>query len=167
MFRKLDDFLRAYQNQVDGTNKLFALLDDGNLKQAVAPGHRTLRDLAWHIVVTVPEMMNRTGLGVGSVDHESMPPGSAVAIQEGYRKVTKELMGALESKWTDETLLETDDMYGEQWTRGATLSALLLHEVHHRGEMIVLLRQAGAKVPGLYGPSQEEWSQYGMEPPAY
>ncbi|MDH3199236.1 MAG: DinB family protein, partial [Candidatus Krumholzibacteria bacterium] len=87
--------------------------------------------------------------------------------QDGYRKVTKELMGALKAKWTDATLLETDDMYGETWVRGATLSALLLHEVHHRGEMIVLLRQAGAKVPGLYGPSQEEWSQYGTEPPAY
>ena len=167
MFRKVDDFLKAYEYQVEGTNKVFALLDDANMKQTVVPGHRTLRDMAWHIVVTVPEMMNRTSLGMGSVDHESAPPDSPAAIQDGYRKVTKELMGALKAKWTDATLLETDDMYGETWVRGATLSALLLHEVHHRGEMIVLLRQAGAKVPGLYGPSQEEWSQYGTEPPAY
>jgi len=167
MFRKVDDFLKAYEYQAEGTNKVFALLDEANMKKAVAPGHRTLRDMAWHIVVTVPEMMNRTGLGMASVDHESAPPDSAAAIQAGYRKVAKEFTGALASKWTDETLLETDDMYGERWARGATLSALLLHEVHHRGEMIVLLRQAGAKVPGLYGPSQEEWSQYNMEPPAY
>ena len=167
MFRKVDDFLTAYKGHVDGTNKVLALLDGGNMGHAVAPGHRTLRELAWHIVVTVPEMMGRTGLGLGAVDHESTPPDSADAIRRGYRAVTEELVEALRSRWTDATLEETDDMYGERWPRGATLSALLLHEVHHRGEMIVLLRQAGAKVPGLYGPSMEEWSQFGMKPPAY
>jgi hypothetical protein len=25
-----------------------------------------------------------------------------------------------------------------------------------------LMRQAGLKVPGVYGPSREEWSQFGM-----
>jgi uncharacterized damage-inducible protein DinB len=30
--------------------------------------------------------------------------------------------------------------------------------------MTVLMRQAGLKVPGIYGPSREEWSQFGMPP---
>jgi hypothetical protein len=30
--------------------------------------------------------------------------------------------------------------------------------------MTVLMRQAGLKVPGVYGPSREEWSQFGMQP---
>jgi uncharacterized damage-inducible protein DinB len=33
--------------------------------------------------------------------------------------------------------------------------------------MTVLMRQAGLRVPGVYGPSQEEWSQFGMEAPPY
>jgi hypothetical protein len=28
------------------------------------------------------------------------------------------------------------------------------------------LRQAGLQVPGVYGPSREEWTAYGMQPPA-
>ncbi|MBI2416475.1 MAG: hypothetical protein HYV28_00920 [Ignavibacteriales bacterium] len=28
--------------------------------------------------------------------------------------------------------------------------------------MTVLMRQAGLKVPGAYGPSREEWAAYGM-----
>jgi hypothetical protein len=28
--------------------------------------------------------------------------------------------------------------------------------------MTVLMRQAGLKVPGFYGPAQEEWSAMGM-----
>jgi hypothetical protein len=28
------------------------------------------------------------------------------------------------------------------------------------------MRQAGLRVPGVYGPALEEWSAYGMPPPA-
>ena len=32
--------------------------------------------------------------------------------------------------------------------------------------MTVLMRQAGLKVPGVYGPAREEWAEFGMQPPA-
>ncbi len=32
--------------------------------------------------------------------------------------------------------------------------------------MTVLMRQAGLKVPGTYGPAKEEWGAIGMEAPA-
>jgi len=56
-------------------------------------------------------------------------------------------------------------MYGEKWARGVTLHILLVHEIHHRGQMTVLMRQAGLKVPGVYGPAKEEWTQYKMPEP--
>ncbi len=31
--------------------------------------------------------------------------------------------------------------------------------------MTVLMRQAGLTVPGIYGPSKEEWANLGMEAP--
>ncbi len=167
MFRTLSDFLTVYANLTEGTGKILATLTDENLKQSVTPGHRTLGQLGWHVVATVPEMMNRTGLGLGSVDPESMPPASAKEIADAYRKVTQEATRAIKTHWNDNTLLETDDMYGKTWPRGATLQALVTHEVHHVGQMTVLLRQAGAKVPGIYGPAKEEWTQFGMEPPRY
>jgi uncharacterized damage-inducible protein DinB len=56
-------------------------------------------------------------------------------------------------------------MYGEKWTRGVTARVLLNHQTHHRGQMTILMRQAGLKVPGVYGPSKEEWAEYGAPPP--
>jgi uncharacterized damage-inducible protein DinB len=53
-------------------------------------------------------------------------------------------------------------MYGEMWTRGRTLQVLVLHQTHHRGQMTVLMRQAGLAVPGCYGPAAEEWERMGM-----
>ncbi len=167
MFRKIDDFLKAYDNLREGTTKVFEMLNDQNLDQAVASGHRSIGQISWHIVMTIPEMMNRIGLGLSSVNPESPPPKSASKILASYRAASEELIDALKAKWNDETLLQTDDMYGEQWPRGMTLAALIDHEVHHRGQMTVLLRQAGQRVPGTFGPAKEEWPQYGMEPPPY
>ena len=70
----------------------------------------------------------------------------------------------LKEKWTDDTLTESDNMYGEDWQRGTTLAILINHQAHHRGQLTVLMRQAGLSVPGVYGPSKEEWVAYGMEP---
>jgi len=167
MLRRMDDFFKAYENLTEGTSKIFGVLTDKSLDQAIAPGHRTLGQIAWHIVTTYPEMMNRTAIGLSSVSHTAPPPRSAAEIASGYKAVTGELMQSLRKSWTDGTLETVDEMYGEKWPRGATLSALLAHEVHHRGQMMVLLRQAGVAVPGVFGPSKEEWAQYGMQAPPY
>ena len=52
----------------------------------------------------------------------------------------------LKKHYKDEDLQTEDDMYGEKWKRGLTLLYLMLHLAHHRGQMTVLMRQAGLKV---------------------
>jgi len=39
------------------------------------------------------------------------------------------------------------------------------HPAHHRGQMTVLLRQAGMKVPDINGPAMEDWAAYGQPVP--
>jgi uncharacterized damage-inducible protein DinB len=167
MYRTLDDFLDHYAYLNDGTGKLLDLLTDEVLGQQVVPGHRNLGQLAWHLVTTVPEMMQRTGLPLAAIDPHAMPPASAAEIANGYGAVTSEFTQALKNHWADADLAVTDDMYGENWPRGLTLTALIQHEIHHRGQMTVLMRQAGLQIPGLYGPALEEWQMMGMEVPAY
>jgi uncharacterized damage-inducible protein DinB len=167
MFRKIDDFLKAYDTLTEGTQKMFAQITDDILSQTVAEGHRNLGQVAWHIVVTIPEMMKLTGLPLSALDEKTPPPNSTEKIVEAYKNVTVELQKAIKSAWNDKDLLLEDDLYGEKWARGLTLSILINHEIHHRGQITVLLRQAGKAVPGLYGPSKEEWVNYGAEPPAY
>ncbi|MCB1161560.1 MAG: DinB family protein [Candidatus Krumholzibacteriia bacterium] len=167
MYRRLDDFVHGFTAQREATEKIFEALTDESLDQRVTDGHRSLGELAWHIVVSIPEMMQRTGLPLSAVDPESMPPAGAEAIRGAYAAVTGELEDAISEQWDDDTLEELDDMYGQQWPRGLTLSILLNHEIHHRAQMTVLMRQAGLQVPGVFGPSKEEWGEFGMNAPAY
>jgi uncharacterized damage-inducible protein DinB len=41
-------------------------------------------------------------------------------------------------------------------TIAAAFQGLVRHLIHHRGQLIVLMREAGLIVPGVYGPSREE-----------
>jgi len=164
MFRRVADFEKSWAHDAEATLKVFRALTDASLAQAVAPGGRTLGRLAWHITCTLGEMPGHVGLEVASPAEDSDPPASAAAIVAAYEKASTSLLERVKA-WTDATLDVEDDMYGQRWTRGFTLHALLLHQVHHRGQMTVLMRQAGLKPPGIYGPAREDWATMGMEPP--
>jgi uncharacterized damage-inducible protein DinB len=110
-------------------------------------------------------MMSRTGLVFESPGEEEQVPTSAKEIAEAYRRTSEAFLNAIMTQWTDESLKQTNNMYGEEWPNHVTLRILIQHEVHHRGQMTVLMRQAGLRVPGVYGPSLEEWQEMGMPAP--
>ena len=62
MYRKIADFLNAWETESKATQKVLDAISDGSLQQRVFDGHRTLGRIAWHIVTTIPEMMVNTGL---------------------------------------------------------------------------------------------------------
>jgi uncharacterized damage-inducible protein DinB len=165
MYRRIDDFVRNWEYEAEHTGKVLDALTEASLKQVVADGHRTLGRLAWHITQTIPEMMNRTGLSVKGVDEHAPVPGLA-EIRKSYREASASLLNEVRAKWTDASLEVEDNMYGENWKRGLTVTALIMHQAHHRGQMTVLMRQAGLRVPGLYGPALEDWATYGQPVPS-
>lgn len=165
MYTSLQSFITEYTYEAEGTQKLLDLLTDASLKQEVLPGYRTLGRLAWHIVTTVPDMLHRTGLQFDAPYANSETPSSAAEIAATYRTAVQSMLEAIRTQWTDETLQQEVDLYGEPWKNGFTLSSFLMHEVHHRGQMTVLMRQAGLTIPGIFGPAKEEWAAMGMEAP--
>ena len=143
------------------TGKILASLTDGSLGQKVSDGGRTLGFLGWHLAQTPGEMLGKVGLSIDGPGFDVECPTSAAAIAEAYAKAARSVNDQVAANWTDETLLQKDEMYGETWERGLTLFYLIAHQGHHRGQMTVLMRQAGLAVPGVYGPSKEEWAAMG------
>jgi uncharacterized damage-inducible protein DinB len=166
MITSISEFEQLWAYEGDATLKIMRALTDASLGQKVTPRDRDLGRMAWHIVLAIPEMMERTGLKIGGPAQDSAVPATAKAIADAYEEISRSLVERVQAGWTDQTLQVEDDMYGERWKRGATLAILVSHQAHHRGQMTVLMRQAGLKVPGVYGPAREEWPAIGMEPPA-
>jgi len=162
MYRAIDDFLADFAQENDSTRKVLGALTDASLLQKVTPEGRTLGRLAWHIVGTLWEMPASAGLATDASRSEEPVPSRAGEIAAAYDRAAAAVVTAVKEGWSDAELDHEIPLYGQTWKRGKVLSALILHEAHHRGQMTVLMRQAGLVVPGVYGPSKEEWAAYGM-----
>lgn len=165
MIQSIEEFKKSWSKLSEDTARLLSVLTDKSLSQRITDEHRALGDIAWHIVVSIPEMAERTGLKLDGPKENTPPPDTAGEIKNGYETVSRSLLEQISRNWTDDSLKAEDDMYGQKWTRAFTLKVLMDHEIHHRGQMTVLMRQAGLKVPGLCGPSKEEWAQFNMSAP--
>ncbi len=162
MFRTIEDFLGSWAYESEATLKVLNALTDDSLLRKIHPDVRSLGRLAWHITQTLPEMGGRTGLNIAGPGQEDPVPSTAHEIATLYKEAADSLASEVRARWKDADLTLEDDMYGERWKRGRTLAALASHQNHHRGQMTVLMRQAGLRVPGIYGPAREEWAAYGM-----
>jgi uncharacterized damage-inducible protein DinB len=161
MIRHIDDFLNEWTNESKATERVLSALTDESLG-FTAPGVRAIGRLAWHIVETVTEMPAHAGLPIGEMPAEPTGPGAAAAFADAYRRSADRVVEVVRANWTDEMLTETVPMYGDEWPRGVVLAVLIKHEAHHRGQLTVLMRQAGLVVPGCYGPAREEWAAMGV-----
>jgi len=156
MLTSIAQFSQIWRSESEATARVLEALTDASLAQRVTSRDRSLGDIAWHVATSIPEMMSWTKIRVAGGDHHAPTPFSAGAIREAYAQAATSLLEQVSREWTDETLRVEDEMYGERWPRGLTLQALVFHEIHHRGAMTVLMRQAGLTVPGVYGPNREE-----------
>ena len=71
-------------------------------------------------------------------------------------------MKSAEQKWRDDELSDNIELYGQSWSKGYLLRSIITHEIHHRAQLIVVMRFYGLKVPGIYGPAKEEWAKFNM-----
>lgn len=165
MYTSIEAFIRDWHHEAETTQKVFDTLTDSSLQQMVSPDDRSLGRIAWHIVTSTPEMLNEFGIKVDSVSNADSVPSSAKEIAETFRKVSVDTIDAVKEQWTDASLSEMKNVFGMDMPGGVMLLMLNKHIIHHRGQLSVLMRQAGLRVPGIYGPTREDWSQMGMDAP--
>lgn len=157
MYRTVEDFVNDWSNAAQGTIQVLESLSDDKLDQAIVEGHSTLGWLGWHLANSPAFFGSLAGLQVEPAGDPETIPASARTIAEGYKKVA-EAVEEEAKKLTDGKILEKVEAMGTTMPRGALLRTLIDHQTHHRGQMTVLLRQAGLQVPGVMGPTKEESS---------
>lgn len=166
MYRRLEDFRAHWQEEVVDTLKVIDAIPDTNLGQAVTPEHRDLRRLAAHLATSIVGLPADMGLKIEGPTEDDIPATTVAGLHASYATAAASLLEAMKD-WTDADLEKEDLMFGHlRWKRGYSLLGLEMHQAHHRGQMTVLLRQAGLPVPEFYGPTKEGWAAIGMAAPA-
>lgn len=160
MYRTVNDFLADWSAASAGTVQVLESLTNETLEQAIVEDHNTLGWLGWHLTHAIPYFAGMIGLELNAPGDPKFVPSEAVRIVSAYEQVSDELKSAVERELSDDKLLETVDNYGQQTPRGVLLRVMIDHQTHHRGQMTVLLRQAGLKVPSIMGPTKEDGVTY-------
>ncbi|MCM2675136.1 DinB family protein [Alkalicoccobacillus plakortidis] len=155
MFRTKEDFLQEWAVEKDLTIKVLDSLTDETLGQSIVEGHSSLGWLGWHLTTTIPFFASVVGIKNLETQTKEVP-NQAATILDTYNKISSDLLKEIKAEWTDEDFSEVIDFFGSPSPKGHVLRMLTSHQGHHRGQMTVLLRQAGLPVPGIYGPTIEQ-----------
>ncbi|MBU1097044.1 MAG: hypothetical protein CVV23_15695 [Ignavibacteriae bacterium HGW-Ignavibacteriae-2] len=164
MYKSMEDFLQDWKMETEFTLSVFSGIGDENVTAKVSENTRSLGRLAWHITQTLTEMPHKAGfIDEDYLDGKPLPENFS-EIKELYKKYNEALVNNLSGNFLELDLTKTVELYGENWEYGKVLSALVKHQIHHRAQMTVVMRLKNIPVPGVYGPSKEEWGKYGMSP---
>ncbi len=156
MYQTIAEFVEDWNRESAISLKTQRALTDDSLPQRSDPEGNSLGKIAWHMVIMIGMTGSALGLEVTAPPRGAEPPGAAAGIADAYQAAARSVGEQASAKLQDEKLASEIAYFGRSLPMAAVLQSLVRHQIHHRGQMTILMRQAGLVVPGVYGPSREE-----------
>ena len=157
---ELERFLALWEAEGEKTISLMRALPADQYDFRPDPGGRSIGELAWHLAEG--DAYNSFGIESGGFDFEMKPPGierprTIAELAPGYERIHADAKARLRNLRPEDLERTLKFFDGSDWTiRDILWNSMLLHMVHHRGQLAMLCRQAGGVSPGMYGPNREE-----------
>jgi uncharacterized damage-inducible protein DinB len=154
----LDAALQVWDHENGSTLRMLRAIPEDRLDFRPHPKGWAVGPLAWHLVASERWFCTGAmGLEMPGADPvpKDRPPATASAMaaaREGSHAALAAAVRARGGAWLSGEV----EFYGMRMTREHVVGLMVRHEIHHRGQLSMLLRIAGAKVPGVYGPSADE-----------
>lgn len=162
-------FLRIWEREAKTTVRVFRAFPEDQLGVKPHDRSRSIRELAWQCVIDegVIEKIIDGASDLRNVPPSPPPPETIAEIAEAYQAahhsaLRKMRLPTTEFSKTVTVLMPRGSIELEQ---AETLWGNLLDQVHHRGQLTIYLRQAGGRVPAIYGPSGDEAAGFPAERP--
>jgi uncharacterized damage-inducible protein DinB len=152
-------YLQTWEREFQTTLKILKAYPQEKLDLRPAEKSRSAKDLLWTFVM---EEKVIDGVVKGQIDFTNMPkpPAMKQEIISTYEATHKEMVTKVKNLSEQELNTAIPFMVAPkqmgQVKRSDILWMMLMDSVHHRGQLSVYLRVAGAKVPSIYGPSADE-----------
>jgi uncharacterized damage-inducible protein DinB len=156
MYRDIKEFVDEWTTESAISLKVLKVITDASLDQKIYQEGRNLAHLAWHMTMLIGGIGSTVGLEVAAPLRGTEMPTSAAVLAEAYEKAAHSFGEQASKKLQDSQLTVEVPYFGRSVPIDRILHSLILHQCHHRGQMTVLIRQAGLVPPGVYGPTREE-----------
>lgn len=156
-----ETFLRIWEREFHTTVRVFTAFPADKLDVKPHERARSICDLAWQCVIderVIGKILDNQN-DLRSVPPSPPPPETMEEIVAEYESAHLESFGKM-SRLSEEEFSKTVSCLlplGEwRMPQPEAFWGNLMDEVHHRGQLSVYLRQAGGKVPSIYGPSGDQ-----------
>ena len=166
---ELERFLTTWDREAANTAKLLRALPPSQYDFRPDTGGRSLGELAWHLAEGDAYMSY--GISRGEFNMIDRPPNmerprTVEALAPGFERLHQEAIARIRSLALAD--LDRDlPFFGRQvQIREILWDMIILHGVHHRGQLALMCRLAGGEAPGLYGPNREETAAMRASAPA-
>jgi uncharacterized damage-inducible protein DinB len=156
----LQRFLYEWERETAGTLALLRALPADRYDFRPDPEGRSIGELAWHLAEV--DAYVTLGIQQGQFKFDVKPahierPKTIDALAPAFRVVHEDAVARVANLTPDDLDREIPYADGTRWTiRDLLVRKLLLHAVHHRGQLTLLCRMAGGVPPGLFGRTREE-----------
>ncbi len=150
-----DYTLTDYEHERAPTKRVISAVPAGQESYAPSAKCMTSLDLAWHLASSELFFLNGVCSGQFSAG-ESKRPDQIRNAQDVLAWYDENLPPAVARarQLSAEQLAQVIDFFGMMQLPGVvSLTLMVKHSAHHRGQLSAYLRPMGAKVPGIYGPS--------------
>jgi len=155
-------FIQVWDYEAKNTAKLFRALPSTQYDFRPVKNWRSLGELAWHLAEVDAYISD--GVAKGKVDFEAKIPNlerprTVEALAPGYERVHAEAVARIRGLTPADLDRKMPFFDGPMEIRTMLWGVLLSHEIHHRGELVLMCRLAGGVPPGLFGPNREEFEE--------
>jgi uncharacterized damage-inducible protein DinB len=156
---EIDEFVAMWDAESAITTRLLQTLPAGRLDARPYAEARSIGEVAWHLAELEAIMST-----IAAERHfqVSMPaglerPATAAEIADGYQRVHRESVARVRA--IDPATLGVEFPFfggGTIRVRDVLRFALLHHLIHHRGQLMMLIRMADGIPARVYGPNRED-----------
>jgi uncharacterized damage-inducible protein DinB len=159
MKNELESFNDVWERETAKTIKLLESLPRDGYDFRPDPEGRSLGELAWHLAEV--EGYGSFGIERGGISPDARPPGlqrprKVEELGPGFERIHRDAVERVQ-KLRPEDLDRSIAFFSGQpmAIRDVLWDFMLLHGIHHRGQLALLCRQSGGRPASLYGPTRE------------
>jgi uncharacterized damage-inducible protein DinB len=159
MKNELELFKETWERETAKTIKLLESLPRDRYDFRPDPEGRSLGELAWHLAE--PEAYGSFSIERGGFSREARPPGlerpkKVEELAPGFARIHRDAVARINKLQPGDLDRSITFFTGKPIAiRDVLWDFMLLHGIHHRGQLTMLSRQSGAQTTSLYGPTRE------------